>query len=66
MNYLSEFQKAGTGATFCGFARILIKRKIGNISFWDVRYVEGIVQLVLKKTYFITTSQYPNYLLAVL
>lgn len=49
MNYLSEFQKAGIGATFCGFARILIKRKIGNISFWDVRYVEGIVQLVLKK-----------------
>ena len=49
MNYLNSFQKASFGTSFCGFARILFKRKIGNISFWNVRYVEDIVQLVLKK-----------------
>lgn len=49
MNYLSAFQKAKLGTSFCGFARILFKRKIGNISFWSVRYTENTVQLVLKK-----------------
>ena len=49
MNYSSLFQKASLGTSFCGFARILFKRKIGNISFWNVRYAENTVQLVLKK-----------------
>ncbi len=49
MNFQDELQKASLGALFKGFARVLFKRKIGNISFWDVRYLECNVQLILKE-----------------
>lgn len=51
MSFQHELKRAKEGTPFEGVARLLFRRNMGSVSFWNILFHEDVVQLMLRRDY---------------